>query len=87
MVALSAGVTKLAPVFTTVVKAASLYQVNTGLVTVVLVAVKVTVEPPQMVLVPVKLISVGPATGLTVTVTSFALPGLFAHLFVPLTVT
>ena len=56
----------IGPVNRALVRAASLYQVNTGLVTVVLLAVKVTALPEhRLVGIPVMLISAAVAVGLT----------------------
>ncbi|MNL72127.1 hypothetical protein D3C87_1973880 [compost metagenome] len=72
----------------TVVKAASLYQVNTGLVTVVLLATNLAEFPEQNgASAPATLISVANAGGLTVTVTALAVAAVFSHLLDPLTVT
>ena len=74
-----------APVKTTVVSAASLYQVNTGLVTVVLLAVSVAELPEHTVALPA-VISEASAEGLTFTVTNLAFTAVFSHLLVPFTV-
>ena len=71
---------------TTCVKAASLYQVNFGLVTVVLLAVSVTLEPEQTV-VSFAMISAAVAGVVVVTVTALAALTGLAHLLSPLTVT
>ncbi|MNQ87405.1 hypothetical protein D3C85_1026270 [compost metagenome] len=72
----------------TSVKAASLYQVNTGLVTVVLEAVNVALAPAQNgALFPVTAISAAVAGGLITTVTTLAPAARLSHLLVPLTVT
>ncbi|MNQ75616.1 hypothetical protein D3C85_904190 [compost metagenome] len=84
---LNTGDTNTGPVNTTVVKVASLYQVNTGLVTVVLVAAKVAAVFAQTEVEPFTVISVATAIGLTVTVTALAFAALFSHLLAPLTVT
>ena len=86
MVEVNAGVLKVAPVNTGIVKAASLYQVNTGLVTVVVLAAKPADEPAQM-LASAAVTSVTEATGLTTTFTDLAVATLFSHLLSPLTVT
>ena len=75
----------MAPVDIAVVSAASLYQVNTGLVTVVLVAVSVAALPEQTVAL-FAVMSDASAEGLTVTVTALAVAGVFSHLLLPLTV-
>ncbi|MNQ75618.1 hypothetical protein D3C85_904210 [compost metagenome] len=69
------------------VKAASLYQVNTGLVTVGDVALNTAGDPAQATVLPLRIISVEVAKGLTVTVTTFASAAPFSHLLAPLTVT
>ncbi|MNI31578.1 hypothetical protein D3C85_754720 [compost metagenome] len=61
-----AGVLNTAPTLTTCVKAASLYQVNTGLVTVVLAAVNTAVPEAHNEVVPVTVTSAAVADGLTV---------------------
>ena len=86
MVVVNAGVLKVAPVNTGVVKAASLYHVNTGLVTVVVLATKLADEPAQIVA-SAAITSVAEATGLTTTFTDLAVAALFSHLLSPLTVT
>ena len=83
----NAGVVNEAPVNTTVESAALLYQVNTGLITVVLVAVSVVVPLVQIVVEPDTATSVDTALGLTITVTVLALAELFSHLLAPFTVT
>ena len=75
------------PTKATVVKAASVYQVNTGLVTVVLDAVNVVPEPLHIDVVPVVVRSLATAIGFTVIVTALALAAVFSHLLLPLTVT
>ena len=86
MVAVNTGVVNDEPTKATVVKAASLYQVNVGLVTVVVVAVSVVFDPEQIVA-SAAVISEAVATGLTVIVTTLAVPGAFSHLLSPFTVT
>ena len=81
------GVVNTAPVNTTLLSAASLYQVNTGLVTVVLDAVKVVPEPLHIDVVPVVVISLATAIGFTMIVTGLALAAAFSHLLLPFTVT
>ena len=81
------GVVNTAPVNTTLLSAASLYQVNTGLVTVVLDAVNVVPEPLHIDVVPVVVISLANAIGFTIIVTGLALAAVFSHLLLPLTVT
>ena len=76
------------PVNTAVVSAASLYQVNTGLVTVVLLAVNFAEVPEQKgTSAPLTAMSEASAGGLTVTVTTLAFAVVFSHLLSPLTVT
>ena len=65
----------MADVLTTCVKAASLYQVNTGLITVVLAAISVVVADAHTAVFPVMLISAANAAGRTVMV-AFVLVGL-----------
>ena len=73
---------------TALVNAASLYQVNTGFVTVVVVAVSLAVVPAQIgSLAPATLMSEATAGGFTVKVTTLAVAAVFSHLFDPLTVT
>ena len=85
--AFNTGVVNTLPVNTTDVKAASLYQVNTGLVTVVLLAVNTVATLPQIDLNPFTVISACTARGLMIMVTGFAPAAVFSHLLVPLTVT
>ncbi|MNR00424.1 hypothetical protein D3C85_1161950 [compost metagenome] len=76
------------PVKATSVRSASLYQVNTGLVTVVLLAVNLAFVPAQNgVLFPAIAISAAVAGGFTVIVTTLALAGSLGHLLSPLTLT
>ena len=70
MLAVKAGVTKTAPEKATFVKAASLYQVNTGFVTVVELAVNTAEEAAQAFVFPLMITSVVVARGLTFTVTT-----------------
>ena len=84
--AVRTGVLKLAPTKATEVKAASLYQVNVGLLTVVVAAVNVALDPAQIVA-SVAVTSPAPAIGVTVSATAKALPEAFSHLLSPLTVT
>ena len=79
------GVVNEAPVKTAVVNAASLYQVNTGLVTVVLLAVSTT-EPPEHTEALFAVMSEANALLVTFTVTTFAFAEVFSHLLLPLTV-
>ena len=81
------GVVNEAPVNTTLVSAASLYQVNTGLIIVVLEAVNVVPEPLHIDVVPVVVISLATALGFTIIVTALALAAVFSHLLLPFTVT
>ena len=85
--AVNTGVVNTLPTKATDVKAASLYQVNTGLVTVVLLAVNTAATFPQIDLDPVTVTSACTALGFTTTVIGFAVTAVFSHLFVPLTVT
>ena len=87
VLAVNTGVVNTLPTNATDVKAASLYQVNTGLVTVVLFAVNTAATFPQIDVDPVTVISVCIALGFTTTVFGFAVTAVFPHLFVPLTVT
>ena len=87
VLAVKTGVVNVAPTDATLVKAASLYQVNTGLVTVVLLAVKIVLALLQTEVVPLATISLATALGFTVTVTAFALADVFSHLLLPFTVT
>ncbi|MNL42504.1 hypothetical protein D3C87_1649630 [compost metagenome] len=75
-----------APVKATSVKAGSRYQVNTGLVTVVLLALSTAGIPAQMVL-SAAMMSVTTALRVTVTVTTLAVVISLAQALVPLTVT
>ena len=86
MVVVKTGVLKVAPTKATEVKAASLYQVKIGLVTVVVAAVNVVLDPVQIVA-SVAVTSPAPAIGVTVSTTAKALPEAFSHLLSPLTVT
>ncbi|MNQ87404.1 hypothetical protein D3C85_1026260 [compost metagenome] len=87
MFAVSTG-SNTGPVNTAFVKAASLYQVNTGLVTVVLLAVNFAFVPAQNgASLPVMATSAAVAGGFTVIVTTLALAGSLGHLLSPLTVT
>ena len=86
MVVVKTGVLKVAPTKATEVKAASLYQVKIGLVTVEVTAVNVALDPAQIVA-SVAVTSPVPATGLTVSAIAKALPEAFSHLLSPLTVT
>ena len=76
----------VAPTNATEVKAASLYQVNTGLVTVVLVATNAADEPAQIEA-SLAVTSLALATGVTVTIIALPFPAAFSHLLSPLTVT
>ena len=86
MVVVKTGVLKVVPTKATEVKAASLYQVKVGLVTVVVVATKAT-EVPVQIIASVAATSPAPAIGVTVSTTAKALPEAFSHLLSPLTVT
>ncbi|MNX43347.1 hypothetical protein D3C86_737910 [compost metagenome] len=86
VVAVKPFTVKVGPVNTTLVSEASLYQVNTGWVTVVLEAINITVVPEQIRAL-LTAISAAVANSLTVTVTTLALAGKFSHLLSPLTVT
>ena len=59
-----------------------MYQVNVGLVTVVVLATRVVPDPEQMVA-SAAVISEAVATGLTVMVITLAVPGAFSHLLSP----
>lgn len=87
VLAVNVGVVKTAPTKATSVKVALVYQVNTGLVTVVLLAVNTAADPPQIFVEPFTIISVATAIGLTLMVTVAAFAALFSHLLFPLTVT
>ena len=88
VVVVSAGVLNTAPVNTALVKAASLYQVNTGLVTDTLLAVNFAeVFAQNGVSAPATLMSEANAGGFTLTVTALAVAAVLSHLFEPLTVT
>ena len=76
----------VAPTNATEVKAASLYQVNTGLVTVVLVATNAADEPAQIEA-SLAVTSLALATVVTIIATAFALAAEFSHLLSPFTVT
>ncbi|MNQ75617.1 hypothetical protein D3C85_904200 [compost metagenome] len=81
------GVVNIGPLNATLVSEASLYQVNTGLVTVVELAL-ITTEPEPHTLAGVdKVISAAVAPAFTVTVTTLAVIFEFSHLLSPLTVT
>ena len=86
MVVVKTGVLKVAPTKATEVKAASLYQVKVGLVTVVVVATKAA-EVPAQIVASFTATSPAPAIGVTVSTTAKALPEAFSHLLSPLTVT
>ena len=86
MVVVKTGVLKVTPTKATEVKAASLYQVKVGLVTVVVAAVNVALDPAQIVA-SVAARSPAPAIGVTVSTTAKALPEAFSHLLSPFTVT
>ena len=75
------------PTKATVVNVASLYQVNTGLVTVELEAAKVAVVPEQIEVPPVTTTLTAVALGLTTTVTILAPVAAFSQRLLPLTVT
>ncbi len=87
VLAVNVGVVNTAPTNATLVKVALVYQVNTGFVTVVLLAVNTAADPPQTFVEPFTTISVATAIGLTLMVTAAAFAALFSHLLVPLTVT
>ena len=86
VVVLKAGVVKIGPTNATLVNEASLYQVNTGLVTVVELALIVAVPDPQITAGFDSVISAAVATSFTVTVTTFAVDAELSHLLSPLTV-
>ena len=86
MVAVNTGVVNIGPVKATLVNEASLYQVNTGLVTVVELALIVAVPEPQITVGFDSVISAAVATSFTVTVTTFAVDAELSHLLSPLTV-
>ena len=85
--AVNVGVVNTAPTKATLVKVALVYQVNTGLVTVVLLAVSTAADPPQIFVDPFTTISLATAIGLTLMVTVAAFTAELSHLLVPLTVT
>ena len=87
MLAVNTGVVKTLPTNATDVKAASLYQVNTGLVTVVLLAVNTAATFPQIDLDPFTDTSACTAREFTTIVTGLAFAAEFSHLLLPLTVT
>ena len=87
MVVVKFGVVNIGPVNATLVSDASLYQVNTGLVTVVELALITAVPDPQMVAGVDKVISACTAAVFTFTVTTLAVMAEFSHLLSPLTVT
>ena len=80
------GVLNEAPVKAIVVNAASLYQLNIGLVTVVLLAVSVAGLPEHAEVLAV-VMSDASAGVVTFTVTALALAAMFSNLFAPFTVT
>ncbi|MNY61041.1 hypothetical protein D3C86_1976680 [compost metagenome] len=86
MVTVKAGVVSVLPLTARSVRFASRYQLNTGLVMVVVVAVKVTAVPEQVVL-SAAIISAVVAFLLTVTVTTLADAASLAQASLPLTVT
>ncbi len=87
VVVVNAGVVKDAPTCATLDKAASLYQVKTGLITVPDEADKLVVEFLQITFKPVRLISDPVDKGLTLMETTRAVDGVFSHFPSPLTVT
>ena len=83
MAVVKTGVLKVAPTKATEVKAASLYQVKIGLVTIEVTAVNNALDPAQIVA-SVAATSPAPAIGVTVSPTARALPEAFSHLLSPL---
>ena len=86
MVVVKTGVLKVAPTKATEVKAASLYQVKVGLVTVVELALMVAVPEPQIKVGADKVISAAVAASFTFTVITLALAAELSHLLSPFTV-
>ncbi len=87
VVVVNTGVVNIGPVKATLVNEASLYQVNTGLVTVVELALITAVPDPHTKLGVDKVISAAVAAWFTLTVTTLAVIPEFSHLLSPLTVT
>ena len=86
MVAVNAGVVKFGPTKATLVSEASLYQVNTGLVTVVELAASVAVPEPQTKVGADKMMSAAVAASFTFTVITLAVAAELSHLLSPFTV-
>ena len=86
MVPFNDGVLNVAPTKATDVSVASVYQVNIGLVTVVVLATNAAEVPWQM-LASFAETSATLAIGVTVSATAKAPPDAFSHLLSPLTVT
>ena len=86
MLVVKFGVVKIGPTKATLVNEASLYQVNTGFVTVVELALIVAAPEPQMIAGLETVISAAVATSFTVTVTTLAADAELSHLLLPFTV-
>ena len=83
MLVVKSGVVKIGPTKATLVNEASLYQVTTGFVTVVELALIVAVPEPQMIAGLETVISAAVATSFTVTVTTLAADAELSHLLLP----
>ena len=86
MLAVSNGVLKIGPTKATLVNEASLYQVNTGLITLVELALMVAFPEPHITAGSDKVISAAVAASFTFTVIILAVAAELSHLLSPLIV-